>query len=183
MTTRAKVNIGSLLLVAALAVAMVVAIVLWQPLSASSSSKEPVLYPESEVETQWAEAIARFPEALPASSSFPEKAPAFFYPEKSQPDEVHLFEDGLFDSFATSYWRCAWLQEVSRADASGDVDRAVSARAALERYATLPWSIADQPDFQDYQRTLAEMATRTGSSVEAVEFGIDCAIMKEGVDK
>jgi hypothetical protein len=99
---------------------------------------------------------------------------AGLHSEKSHPDEVHLFEDGIFDSVATTYWRCAWLLEVSEADLSEDASRAMTARDALDRYASLPWSIAHEPEFKEYQRTLGEIASRTGTTIEAAEFAIDC---------
>lgn len=141
----------------------------------------PKLYTESEVGGVWMNAARAFPEALPAGYTFVASVPSFFSPAKADPEEVHLFEEGLVESVMAAHWRCAWLEELVAAKDQGDQSRAAQASSALSGYEQIPASRAGHPEFNAYQLALDELAKTEGISAEELELKFDCTgVWKEG---
>lgn len=127
----------------------------------------------------WRSAVAGFPAALPDGVVFPQAAPAFFHPEKEDPREQHLFQEGLVEAFVASYWRCTWLEQHVGATDRGDTAGVLQAEEALTGYATVPGNYAAEAGFQGYLAALDEQAGNLGTTPQALELSNDCGLIVE----
>ena len=84
------------------------------------------------------EAVAEFPEPLPAGIDWHFRTINYFDPEENPSLEVPVIMDGNQDVQVAGFWLCAWmdsyLQAVDSDDASGQSDSLVY----LDRYTQLP---------------------------------------------
>ncbi|NEM90891.1 hypothetical protein [Galbitalea soli] len=92
-------------------------------------------FTEAQIDTVWRAVTAHYPEPLPEGVSFPAVAPSFFHPNDGRNT---LFQAGLPDEIAASFWDCAWLKVSIEAANAGKGDIAKSATAELDNYESLP---------------------------------------------
>lgn len=66
------------------------------------------LIAESGVQAAWDRAVADSDLDLPGGVEFPTAAPAYF--DQTAAEGANLYEEGIFESFVHTFWRCSWLE-------------------------------------------------------------------------
>ena len=127
-------------------------------------------YSTAQIDAKWAEVTADYEEELPSGTSFPVTAPEFFHPQDGQD---HLWEEGLTETIAARYWRCAWIDEALEQEEAGRDAAANEALDAIDSYAGLP-GVAGVVDVDVYDSTMRDAAEREGTDAHQEEFTLDC---------
>lgn len=127
-------------------------------------------YSTAQIDAKWVEVTSDYDEALPTGTAFPTTAPEFFHPQDGQD---HLWEEGLTETIAARYWRCAWIDEALRQEDAGKDAEAGAALDALDSYAGLP-GVEGVLDVDVYESTMRDAADREGKDAHEEEFALDC---------
>lgn len=136
-------------------------------------------YTEAQIEDKWDAIVVNYPEALPAGVTFPADAPPFFHPE-----EETVFEEGLAETIAGRFWRCAWLDDSLTKAADGASRQAERSADVLDNFEDTP-DAGVAYDVEVYEKAVQEVAENTGVSPEQAEFDMDCGdlVYPKGVQK
>ena len=138
---------------------------------------ENMFYPADDIDAAWIATVNDYPAPLPSGVTFPPLAPAIFHPSDIEDGSQPVFQEGLIDRIATTYWKCAWLDAKIQAEQAEDVNALSEADIALqETYPSLPGSITELPNQAAYEQDIAADAAERGITVTEAEFSLDCAL-------
>ncbi|MER2134485.1 MAG: hypothetical protein ABS910_07380 [Arthrobacter sp.] len=84
------------------------------------------------------EAIAEFPEPLPAGIDWHFRTVNYFDPEENPSLEVPVIMDGNQDTQVAGFWLCAWMDTYLQAVDSEDAPGQQNSMAYLSKYTQLP---------------------------------------------
>lgn len=130
----------------------------------------------AEAPAQLVAARERFQEKLP------EGIPWATDPYAWEPERDAAIEDGVFDSMVAGYWLCAWMGDYLQAQETGDRQRGESAVKELEKYATLPSTIASHQDPQAFASHVIYPAAGGDAAMLREFFGSSCSGYQRAVD-
>lgn len=104
------------------------------------------------------------------------------HPYAWEPERDAAIEDGVFDSMVAGYWLCAWMGDYLQAQETGDRQRGESAVKELEKYATLPSTIASHQDPQAFASHVIDPAAGGDAATLREFFDSSCSGYQRAVD-
>ena len=119
------------------------------------------------------EAIAEFPEPLPAGSDWHFHTIDYFDPEENPSLEVPVIMDGVQDVTVAENWLCAWMDTYLQAVDSNDAQRQADSLAYLSKYTQLPAVQAHHGNPEDFVASVIAPA-EAGDSAKMREFFNSC---------
>ncbi len=119
------------------------------------------------------EAIAEFPEPLPAGTDWHFHTIDYFDPEENPSLEVPVIMDGVQDVTVAENWLCAWMDTYLQAVDSNDAQGQADSMAYLSKYTRLPAVQAHHGNPEDFVASVIAPA-RAGDSAKMREFFNSC---------
>lgn len=116
-----------------------------------------------------AEAIAEFPEPLPAGVEWQVETTDFNDPEvRAKLGDISI-EDGNQDTMVAGYWLCAWMDAYLQASDSSNAQGQADSMAYLGKYTSLPSTREYMVNPEDFDAAVVEPA-RAGNPAKLREY-------------
>ena len=119
------------------------------------------------------EAIAEFPEPLPAGADWHFHTIDYFDPEENPSLEVPVIMDGVQDVTVAENWLCAWIGSYLQAVDSDDAPGQADSMAHLAKYSQLPAIQAHHGNPEDFVASVIAPA-QAGDPAKMREFFNSC---------
>ena len=98
------------------------------------------------------------------------------------PEKDAVIEEGVFDNLVAGYWLCAWMGDYIQGMDAGDQQRGESAIKELEKYTTLPSTVATHQNPEDFVAHVIDPAKGDDAANLREFFSNSCTGYQRAVD-